>query len=65
MGAVEHVKLPRVPDQWHAKKKHCLKGFEIRVVHLSRVENSGVKLTIFKKTTGAESVEWPKRIAAS
>ena len=44
--AVEHVKLPRTPDQWHAKKKHCLKGFETRVVHSSRVEDLSVKLAV-------------------
>ena len=52
IGAVEYVKLPHAPDYWHAKKKYCLKGFETRVVHLPRVEDSSVKLAVFKKTVG-------------
>ena len=50
IGTVEHVKLPRAPYQWYAKKKHCLKGFETRVVHLPRVEDSSVKLAVCKNT---------------
>jgi hypothetical protein len=59
IGAVKHVKLPRTPNQWHAKKKHGLKGFETRVVHSSRLEDSSVKLSVFKKTVG----QWMSEVA--